>query len=637
MNRAMSDLVSQNPRDVFFSPKNEAMLDRLLYTDFQRRVGGDLSEKQKERLVRTVRHYMNEVYEKNGNKPIQFLNKEVLSVTVPDYLSYLRRQGGPVPAESAEESRVRMDVSSRFSQLQNERQENKATPPAPPDFRIPLDDTPSTALVTFESLKKQREAEAARATQFENEFINNADAFKQQANDALRRDELVLAQRSEARMLARDENNQNLLPILPDPRRFFMNEGSEEMSSGNRMPPSGLAQVNPTVSFPDAIRTRVPLPQDNLKKQEDIITYRENEYNLFVYSGDRDWISNSTENRYNFTINFDPANNRPGFSFSTAANIKFKNIVRIEFIKAIVPTEGIDILARQTADISFNTDLNVNVLSFPYLMVRIPELDTNNFGTNNNLDNAFSVIQYDANWISDNNALNRGYLAMIPKFMKCQRVYYPTPLATLQKLSIQLQRPDGNLVSDTLDTLDVSGFLLSSQLTANPNPSNVAGTRYADTTGSYIWVQTSVFFSKFAVSQGDRVVFRNIAFGSSYTANAGTNDFLAFIQRSTGHVVVDVGRFYKTGGTNYYATGANSQGYCNYIIIRNNFADPVTGSTSLQLYGGSSAANTALNNSLPGSKLSTGRFINLNHQTQFVLRVITRDMDAASRLRPDNM
>lgn len=633
----MSELVSQNPRDMFFSQRNEAMLDRLLYTDFQRRVGGDLSEKQKERLVRTVRHYMNEVYEKNGNKPIQYLNKEVLSTVVPDYLSYLRRQGGAVPSESTEESRVRMDVSARFGQLQAERQDNKAAPPSPPDFRIPLDDTPSTALSTFEQLKKQREAEAARAAQFDNEFINNADAFKQQANDALRRDEFALAQRAEARMIARDENNQSLVPVLPDPRRFFMGEGADELPSGSRPPLSGLAQVNPTVAFPDSIRTRVPLPQDNLKKQDDIITYRENEYNLFVYSGDRDWVSNSLENRYNFTVNFDPANNRPGFSFSTAANIKFKNIVRIEFIKAIVPTEGVDILASQTSDLSYNTNLNVNVLSFPYLMVRIPELDTNNFGTNNNLDNSFGVVQYDANWISDNQALNRGYLAMIPKFMKCQRVYYPTPLATLQKITIQLQRPDGNLVSDTLDTLDASGFLLSSQLKTNPNPSNVSGTRYVDTSGAYIWIQTNVFFSKFQVSQGDRIVFKNVAFTSSYTANAGTNDFLSFIQRAQGHVVIDVGRFYRAGSTNYYATGANIQGYCNYVIIRNNFADPTTGSTSLQLYGGTSAANTALNNSLAGARLSTGRFINLNHQTQFVLRVITRDMDSASRLRPDNM
>lgn len=631
----MSELVSQTSKDVFFSQRNEAMLDRLLYTDFQRRVGGDLSEKQKERLVRTVRHYMGEVYEKQGSKPIQYLNKEVLTAVVPDYLSYLRRQGGAVPSESAEESRVRMDVGARFSQLQNERQDQKAAPPAPPDFRIPLDDEPSSALTTFEQLKKQREAEANRATQMENEFMNSADSFKQQANDALRRDEMALAQRAEARLLSRDEN-QPLVVVPPDPRRFFMGNVDDSSASGARPGLSGLAQVNPTIGFPEAIRTRVPLPQDNLKKQDDIITYRENEYNLFVYSADRDWVSNSSENRYNFTINFDPANNRPGFSFSTAANIKFKNITRIEFVKAIVPTEGIDILATQT-DVSYNTNLNVNVLSFPYLMVRVPELDTNNFGTNNNLDNSFGIIQYDANWISDNQATNRGYLAMIPKFMKCQRVYYPTPLATLQKLTIQLERPDGNLVSDTLDTLDVSGFLLSSQLKTNPNPSTVTGTKYVDTSGAYIWIQTNTFFSKFLVSQGDRIVFKNVAFNSSYTPNAGTSDFLAFIQRSQGHVVVDVARFYKVSTTNYYATGGNIQGYCNYIIIRNNFADPTTGSVSLQLYGGSSAANTALNNSLPGSKLLTGRLINLNHQTQFVFRVITRDLDAASRLRPDNM
>jgi hypothetical protein len=633
----MSDLVSQNPQSIFFSPRNEAMLDRLLYQDFQRRVGGDLSEKQKERLVRTVRHYMNEVYDKNGSKPIQFLNKEVLSAVVPDYLSYLRRQGGAVPSETVEEQKILQDVSARFGQLQTERQDPKAAPPAPPDFRIPLDDSPSNALSTFEQLKKQREAEAARAAELENQYMTSADSYKEQANSALRRDELLLAQRSEARMLAREDARNQGVPLPPDPRRFFVNGDSDDIASGSRPPLSGLAQVNPTLALPDAIRTRAPLPQDILKKQDDIITYRENEYNLFVYSGDRDWVSNSTENRYNFTINFDPANNRPSFSFSTAANIKFKNITRIEFIKAIVPTEGIDVLARQTSDISYNTDLNVNVLSFPYLMVRIKELDTNNFGTNNNIDNAFGVVQYDANWISDNSALNRGYLAMIPKFMKCQRVYYPTPLATLQKLSIQLQRPDGNLVAETLDTLDVSGFLLSSQLKANPNPSVVTGTRYVDTSGTYIWIQTTTFFSKFQVSQGDRIVFRNVAFSNSYTSNAGTNDFLAFIQRSIGHVVVDVGRFYKVSSTNYYATGANLQGYCNYVIIRNNFADPTTGSVSLALYGGSSASNTALNNSLPGARLATGRFLNLNHQTQFVLRVITRDMDSASRLRPDNM
>jgi len=39
---------------------------------------------------------------------------------------------------------------------------------------------------------------------------------------------------------------------------------------------------------------------------------------------------------------------------------------------------------------------------------------------------------------------------------------------------------------------------------------------------------------------------------------------------------------------------------------------------------------------VPTLAMSSGRLINMNHQTQVVLRVITRDMDSASRLRPDN-
>ena len=81
----MSDLQKTG----FFSPQNEAMLDRLLYNDFQRRIGGDLSEKQKDRLVKTVRHYMNEVYEKKPRLPMNELNNEVIRITMIDFNRYL--------------------------------------------------------------------------------------------------------------------------------------------------------------------------------------------------------------------------------------------------------------------------------------------------------------------------------------------------------------------------------------------------------------------------------------------------------------------------------------------------------------------------------------------------------------------
>lgn len=643
----MSD--TKNP---FFSGQNEAMLDRILYNDFQRRIGGDLNEKQKERLVKTVRHYMNEVYEEKGEQPVPIMNKEVLAAVVPDYLSYLRR------GQISSEERTRVDVGTRFNQLQNERQEVRPMPPAAPDFRIAGDDETSTAITLFEQVKKQREDDATRVanTYTESrirgqESINRSVSASMDYDDgvdaARKRDELALMERNMARQTAVKQVN---LSLPPDPRAFFFGG----TTPGGEAP---LAQANPTLALPDSIRTRPSLPQDSIKKQDDIVTYRENEYNLFLYSADRNWVANSTENRYNFSVNFDPANNRPGFGFSTAANIKFKNIVRIELVKVIVPTEGIDILAVQdtsggvTKTSNYNTSININALSFPYLMLNIPELDTNNFGTNTNVDNAFGIVQYDANWISDNTANNRGYLAMIPKFMKCQKVYYPTPLATLQKLTIQLRQPNGDLVSDSLDTLDISGFLFSSQLSANPSGVNLGYAKFADTSGAYIWVQTSTWFSQFMVSQADRVVFQNISFPVSYSGTQASTDFLNFLQRKQGHIVVGTGHFSKNSNivaigpppgtptvfSNTYFKGLpNVQGYCNYIIIRNYFNDPTTGSTALAFFGGTSASNTSFLASVPGVQLKTGRFINMNHQTQVVLRVITRDMDSASRLRPDN-
>lgn len=114
-----------NTQSQFFNAKNETMLDRLLYADFQRRTGADLSEKQNQRLVKTVKHYMTEVYSKSPDQSVQYLNKEVLQSVVPDFMSYLKR------SSTADDS-LQMDVSTRFGQLQTERQGAPVASPTPP-------------------------------------------------------------------------------------------------------------------------------------------------------------------------------------------------------------------------------------------------------------------------------------------------------------------------------------------------------------------------------------------------------------------------------------------------------------------------------------------------------------------------
>ena len=141
--------------------ENEFMLNRILYKDFQRRLGTNLDEKQMDRLQRTTRYYMKQVMNENPKNSVKDLNTEVLKAVVPDYLSYIRRKAD-VPEN--QDSTLEMDVSSRFEKVQNERQAVRAPIPPEPSFRIPLDDEP-TSMSEFERIRKQREEEARRYEQ----------------------------------------------------------------------------------------------------------------------------------------------------------------------------------------------------------------------------------------------------------------------------------------------------------------------------------------------------------------------------------------------------------------------------------------------------------------------------------------
>jgi hypothetical protein len=620
------------------------MLERLLNTDFQRRIGGDLSEKQKARLHKTVRHYMTEVYAKNPAEPIQYLNKEVLTAVVPDYMSYLRRSSGPTVAEEGAEaaaaSVLHADVNTRFDRLQNERQMHAAAVPPAPDFRMALEDAGPSPLSRFEEVKRMREAEAAREAETAAamtaasgpvapsqdlvvlptsssmaRFIDSDLDFRSGAAQARARDQLALVMREEERAAAAAAGRAATPAVqqLPDPRRVLLGE-----KAALPLPPraQGIAPSNPTVALADSFRERGPLPQDILRKEDDILTYKETEHNLFIYSADRDWINNNAENRYNFSVNFDPANNRPGFSFSPATNIRFKNITRIEFVKAIVPVESCDILPKMVSG-SVDTSLCVNTFSYPYLQVRIPELNTNGYGTNDGMNNAFAAISYDAYWTGDTNAANKGYTRLIPKFLKCQKVFQPTPLATLQKLTFEIQKPDGTLFCESKDTLDIGAVYMP----------GAEATDYDG--GGWIWLNTSTYFSRFMVSQGDRIQIKNVSLNATLAANANAQALITFLTRAEGHLVSSIG-IRTSGGV--YSDGANSAGYANGIVIRNDYQDPTTGSTTLETWA--STIQTALN---AAPTLTTGRLINLNHQVQIILRVITRDMDPSARLRPDNL
>jgi len=564
--------------DIFFNPKNESMLDRILYADFKRRTAGDLTVKQKERLLRTVRHYMTEVYEKNDNSTVQDMNKEVLSLVVPDFSSYLKRQ--VIQNSSPIEDRLKEDVSTRFSSLQNERTEQKALMPPAPDFRIALDDSEVPAITLYEKAKKNRESEVLAGTMLKD------------------------------------------LQVESTP-----------------------ANTNPTHILAEAPRIRAPLPQDNIIPQDDILSYKENEYNLVLYSADRDWYTNKRENRYNFSITFNPANNGGGYKFSPSANIKFHNIVRIEMVKAIIPNESVDVLIQNSTaagtNVAFSsaTSTSLNVLTLPGIVLHVDELESNVYGTDDTLERAFAMLQYDAQWCAETLSPNPGFVAMIPKFLKCQRVYYPTPLATLSKMTIQLQRPNGNLVSDVLDTLDISGIFASSVGTL-PTGLALGSSSYISTAAKdsasnslYFIIRTSTYFSRFAFAKGDRIQIQGINTSLITGNDSAKSDWLAYIQQSTGLFIVSTG--FTSAGT-VLTDGYNSVGYANYIVVQSRYSDPTTGSVLIQPFSGSSTVSQTFESAIRNVNFAGGRLINLSRQTQITFRIITRDMDSATRIRPNN-
>jgi hypothetical protein len=165
-----------------------------------------------------------------------------------------------------------------------------------------------------------------------------------------------------------------------------------------------------------------------------------------------------------------------------------------------------------------------------------------------------------------------------------------------------------------------------------PTAHGGGGSFYAGAGFDWLWLNTSTWFNRFAVSQGDRIVIKNVGLNATLAANANAAAFITFLTRDEGHLVSDIGQVVDPGGGNQFTTGPNAVGYANSIILRNSFADPTTGSTSVSSWV--SAIGAAVNSNPSFTK---GRLINMNHQIQIILRVITRDMDAAGKLRPDNL
>ena len=244
--------------------------------------------------------------------------------------------------------------------------------------------------------------------------------------------------------------------------------------------------------------------------------------------------------------------------------------------------------------------------------------------------------------------------------MKCQRIYAPTPLASLNKLTIRLQQPNGNLVNPIQDTIDISGIFLSQHTSIRTyfgNTADLSGTVYSDPVGEYIWLDCNKWFSRYQFTVGDRIQIKNLTCNSPTIA---TNDLISYLQDIDGLTIagtawlrtITAAELIGTGlnlsqvtsgtantqASSVLVDGSNTAGYARFIILRGKFTDPSTGSTSVKPYGNSLNNSAIATSMLSGqTKIIPGKLINLSRQCQLIFRVITREYDSTSLLRPDNL
>jgi hypothetical protein len=423
---------------------------------------------------------------------------------------------------------------------------------------------------------------------------------------------------------------------MVDPMKLF--------NLGNELTEKYTARMEERIVNDNDVQTIEPeMVEDNqdkmVKLQRDIQPkYIEKVHYININSVDRSWANNSNENRYNFQVKF---NQNSAYSGSATIPHMYRNIVSVELVSAVLPMDAyIE---------PFDTRIYMGLSRYPYLLLRIEELDNVFKGTNNWVDKAFSTMIFDKVFFT--NTLSTDYISgaatsivqSTPKqgfaseylrgFMKYNPAYfekkkfYNNPLANLTRMTINITDPRGNFVNNQPDVVNLSNIAFSNNLNVITGTELTATFAWPFTTQSsykYVKLTTSTYFSNRLFRVGDRIIINNFAFNGSDT---GVNDsrFVSFINRPEGHVIINLA--VETSD----ATNTTNRGFINNIYI----APPGNlDSNNQTLAAGTYYDNTTLD----FANVSTwGSLIDVDLQTQLLLRIVTRDPDTSGTLQPINV
>ena len=356
--------------------------------------------------------------------------------------------------------------------------------------------------------------------------------------------------------------------------------------------------------------------------------YINREHFITINSGDRDWYNNSKESRFNFRVKF---------KNSTHSTIPrtFKNIVSFEMIRSLFAIENIIL--------PFDNRIYIDFKSLPYMVLKIDEIDGLYSGTNKRLEGAFAHLLWDKDNTSEvldsdnaptakySRVVKRGFCLMAPLGFE-KKTYYPSPLASLQSLTIDLMTPQGMSVNNHPDVLKIKSIKLT--VMADTDELEVPDSRSFPYTASkeIIEIVTFTYFSNRAFKIGDNIIIKGFVDESS-----DTFDITNFINRTEGHYIVNLLKEVSTRNS------STNEGFINKIFI----SPPGNIDYTSETTGGVLDSNSVTSHStaqtyfedIDGSSDSTEncKLINQSLQSNYVFKIITREDDASEVMNSRNV
>ena len=306
------------------------------------------------------------------------------------------------------------------------------------------------------------------------------------------------------------------------------------------------------------------------------------------------------------------------------------------------------ILPQDSTIVPFDSRVYIDILQYPYLLLNIPEFDDVFRGTNSNNDKAFSVLIFDkqndsqvlsSDYISAdgnttpktqyNKQFRKSFYKFTPAYFE-KKTYYNSPLASLNKMTLNLTMPNGVKINTLPDVLNITGIQYSTntltQLMTVPEGGTSLETNFEydvshdfpgkNATSKYLQITTSTSFSNKHFNLGDKLIIK----GVDTTAAANSETFLSFINRDEGHYILNL---------NVTSLASNgNQGFTNVIYIAPP-GDLTTGTTP--------GVSGYFDSGIGTLDLDKAKLINVNLQTHYLFKIKTREADVQRVTQPMNI